>query len=206
MRPLTTLSTKIAGLTFAVASLILPAAAHAAIVVVAPTSSTSGSFTITQDITFTLNTGIAAGGSLLFVLDEWVISDGGRTDDNFAPQLSISLNGGASQTYGSGNFSDNLNSTSGNVTPNDGFFYASGSHPALSSGDTVALLAGSYSLPAISNFNLQATQTFTGNLFMANNATGVRVSDIVAAPEPGTAALLLGGLALLTSRRRARRR
>ena len=73
----------------------------------------------------------------------------------------------------------------------------------------MTLLAGTYTLGAVSGFNPQATQTFTGNMFLSNG-NSARISNIVAAgpvPELSTWALPgLGGTGLLglTLRRRPR--
>ena len=67
-------SVTIASLTLALTVLALAApSAQSALIVVAPTSSTNGSLTITNDIIFTITT---AGNASLFALDEWVTSDG----------------------------------------------------------------------------------------------------------------------------------
>jgi hypothetical protein len=191
-------------LTLAAFSLLALAAsqAQAALVVVAPTSSTNGSLTITNDITFTIST---AGNAALFALDEWVTSDGTQNGSPFAA-LAISLNGAAPFTR-DGELFDNLNSTAGAVTPNDGYLFF-GPTFGVAIGDTVTLKAGTYTLGATPGFNPQANQTFTGNMFIADNS-GTQLSNIVAAsavPEPTTIGLLaVGGITgLAVARRRAR--
>lgn len=179
-------------------------AAHADIIVVAPTVSIAGSLTITAPITFTIST---PGSVRYFILDDWVTADGDQHRSLTTPAPSFSLNGGAATSLGNDStFADNLNAAFGSLTPNDGFIYA-GSPFAASSG-TVTLNAATYSLGAIPGFNPQATQTFTGNMFLADD-TGFRLSDIVSAgavPEPSTYALaLVGGAALLGAVRRSRR-
>ncbi len=183
--------------------LALASRAQAAVIVLAPTASTPGSFQITNDITFTIGT---AGNALVFVLDEWVTSDGAPQNlSPFSPGLSVSINGGAPASQGTGNFSDNFTNTVGALTPNDGLIFLNTSF-AVSIGNTVTLKPATYSLGALSGFNPQGNQTFTGNMFMTNSG-GVRLSNIVSAgpaPEPSTCALLLlGGLGAAARRRRA---
>jgi hypothetical protein len=174
------------------------APARAAIIVVAPTTSTNGSLTVTNDITFPITTG---GNAALFALDEWVTSDGTENSSPFAGLL-ITLDGGAPFTRNASLF-DNLNSTAGAVTPNDGYIFL-GSTLGVVVGDTVTLDPGTYTLGATAGFNPQTNQTFTGNMFIADN-TGTRLSDVVSAgpvPEPATCTMLLfGGLAILHRRR-----
>lgn len=165
------------------------------ITVVAPTASTAGSFDINQDITFTINTGVAGGGQYFFVLDEWVTNDGTATSPTFSPGLSISINGGIAQSYSGNQFTDNIGVVTGAFTPNDGYFNVTAA-PALAVNNTVTLKVGSYTIPAIAGFNPQGTKTFTGNMFMTDGSAA-RISNIVAVPEPATWATLLGGIGLL---------
>jgi len=188
------------------ASLVLPLLAlvslanqaTAGIIVVAPTNSTSGSLQITADITFNITT---AGSGQLIIFDEWVTSDGSQAFANLAPHLSISING-ASPISRFGVIVDNLGFTQGQVTANDGYIFLNSSF-SVSTGNTVTLKAATYNIAAISGFNQQASQTFIGNMFVADG-NGNRLSNPVAVPEPsGLALVLTVGVAGLFLRRRS---
>ena len=168
--------------------------ARADIVVVAPTASTNGSFTITNPITFTITT---AGNAQFFALDEWVTSDGSLNFSSFFPDLFISINGGAPMQAGAGSFADNASQIIGQITADDGFFTADPF--AVAVGVTVTLLPNAYNLGPSSGFNLQANQTFSGNMFITDSG-GALLSNVVSAaavPEPATWISLLGGVAIL---------
>ena len=172
--------------------------AHAAIIVTAPTAGSPGSFQITSDITFNMN---VAGNARVFVLDEWVVSDGSQTFSPYTPIVAFYVNDVGPSAL-SGKFVDNLTTTDQDITANDGYFLFDGSI-SVSSGDTITLKTGLYSLAATTGFNPQATQTFTGNMFVGD-INGVRLSPNVAVPEPTALGLCgLGALALLGRRRRA---
>lgn len=174
-------------------------ASNAAIIAVAPTGSTPGSFEITDDIVFTITT---SGSFQYFVLDEWVTSDGAGTTQSLAPFLSFSING-ASFTEGS-QLIDNIGFNLGETTPNDGILFIN-SPFSVTTGDTVTLKAGVYSISSTVGFNPLMTQTFTGDIFLTNGS-GVRLSDnaTAAIPEPSSAALIFGvaSVCVLTLRRR----
>ena len=168
----------------------------AAVIVVAPTAVSPGSFQITDDVLFTINVG---GNAQAFVMDEWVVSDGNQSESTIAPDLAVSINGGAPVTR-SGFLSDNVTGFVGALTPNDGYLFANTGF-SLSPGNTLLLKAGLYSLAATGSFNPQTTQTFTGNMFVAD-FHGIRMSPNVQVPEPTALGLLgLGSLALLRRRR-----
>lgn len=183
-------------LAFAVFTAAL-AQSHAAVIVVAPTSSTVGSFQITSDITFTIDT---AGSANSFVMDEWVVSDGLQNQSTYSPSLAISINGGAPVTK-SGGLADNLAGIllHNGVTANDGILFIDFSI-SVNPGNTLTLKAGVYSLGARSNFNPQATQTFTGMMFVADNQ-GTRLSPSMQVPEPSGLALAGIGSVVLLRRR-----
>jgi hypothetical protein len=174
----------------------------AAIIVVAPTASTAGSFQITQDIVFTVNTS-AAAGKKGFVLDNWLVSDNSALGSFVSPDLVYLVNG-SSFTSPSTAFYDNFGQSLGNLTANDGYIWSD--MTALTAGNTVVFKAGTYSLAAVVAFNPLATQTFTGDVFMINGSN-VRISNIVTlpVPEPGAVSLLALGAIALVSRRRTGR-
>ncbi len=176
---------------------------QAAIVVVAPTASTAGTLNITQDITFNVTTAGIVG---IVLLDEWVTTDGSSTLGVLPTKFTFSVNGGANtQSANSSRITDNANFTSNGITPNDGFLTIdNGAGISVALGNTFTLRSGTFVIPATANFNSQATQTFNGNVFLADNA-GTRLSGNVAVPEPTSALLGLfgGGCLLLLRRRRA---
>ena len=183
------------------------ATSNAAIIFVAPTASTAGSINITQDITVIVT---VAGSAAFLALDEWVIYDGTANvavlgSPTVAQFFQYSLNGSPNKTGSTQNqIYDNI--SFGSTTVNDGLllFDASGSGNALTVGQTFTLRAGTFNVQAAAGFNPQATQTFTGNVFLTS-ANGSRMSANTpagAVPEPGTA--LLGALTGLTLLRRRR--
>ena len=178
----------------ALASAVLAAmpVARAEIVVVAPTATTAGSVPITAPISFTIAT---AGSVRAFVLDEWITSDETSTVSPLGSSLAYSLNGISSSRVG--DFGDNAASSFGSVTPNDGYLlFPFENTLTVTAGDTVTLLAGTYTIAPFSGFNPQATQTFTGSMFLADNG-GARLSSNAPVPEPSLWTLTLGGAGLL---------
>ena len=161
-------------------------AARASIVCVAPTATTTGSFTITAPIVFNIT---AAGTFAEVLLVGWVNFDGGQTKSSLSPNLAFTLNTNA-LSAGANLFDSSLDTSHGETT-NDGYLYLQSTFPAVVVGDTVTLKTGSYTLGAVSGFNPQATQTFNGNLFLVGS-NGTRLSNAVAAgvPEPSTWAIL----------------
>ena len=168
--------------------------AGAAIVVLAPTRTASGSVLIQQDVTF----GITESGVVqTIVLNDWVTADPLKTGSTATPSISLSINGGLAQFF-PGVFFDNIAGTFNDFTPGDGYFFLT-SGPSVLSGDTITVHAATYTLQAAQNFNPQATQSFNGQVFLAGN-NGKRLSGIVAIPEP-TSLALFSLVFLLFSRR-----
>lgn len=179
-----------------VALVLLADRINAGIIVVAPTATTNGSFQITSDITFTVT---ANGNANVFVLDNWVTSDNSWTFANYSPDLLISINGSASSSY-AGRISDNFTFDAAQLSANDGYLVPNIGISVVS-GDTVTLKAGTYALGAVEGFNPQATQTFSGNMFITD-VVGVQLSNIVAVPEPSPIYLVLAvGFKILLMRR-----
>ena len=174
-------------------------ALHAAVIVVAPTAGTPGSFQITNDVTFTITT---SGTARVFLLDEWVTSDGSRTFASYSPALLLSINGAAPVSFGTAIFVDNFAGVIGQITANDGYFYTANDIP-VAVGDTMTLKVGTFSVAATSGFNPQATRTFIGNMFVTD-VNGVKLSNTVGVPEPAAAALLLVGASAGLLRRQRR--
>ena len=68
-------------------------------------------------------------------------------------------------------------------------------------GDIVTFHAATYNLEAVSGFNPQATQIFTGEVFLTDKS-GSQLSDTVLIPEPASFVLVVSGLLLITLFRR----
>ncbi|MCC5839741.1 MAG: PEP-CTERM sorting domain-containing protein [Opitutales bacterium] len=182
------------------AALLTLTPSHAVIIVIAPTSTTAGSLEITETIHFPIT---QSGEAVIFVFQGWVTSDETSVATFLSPNLSFSLND--NNLNRSAGIIDSANAASNDIGPNDGYLAWSSFNPVeVVVGDTLTLSVGTYSIAAASNFNPQATQTFTGNMFVSN-IVGNRLSEIVAVPEPSLYTALLGlvSLALLLRRRRA---
>jgi hypothetical protein len=174
--------------------------ASAVIIVLAPTDTTEGSLEITQPIHFPIT---QSGDANVFVFQDWVTSDGNPVQVALFPELSFSLNQNSlTRQFFIG---DNADSTYGDVGPSDGFLGIPDPDAvvAVEVGDTLTLSVGTYAIFPVAGFNPQATQTFTGNMFVTDNV-GNRLSEIMAVPEPSAYAAVLGvvSLALLLRRRR----
>lgn len=164
-----------------------------AIINVAGDFSTAGdaSVQITQNVTLTVTT---AGNFSGLVFDEWVATDDSVNQVDMS-DLTFSLNGGAAQFTQSTSLIDNYNNTFSSLTPNDGFFFFD---PILVSlGDTVT-----FSVQTVSNTGAIAGMNpaldgppFSGQAFLMDS-NGNRISNLTPVPEPATAGLLLGGVAL----------
>jgi hypothetical protein len=177
----------------------------AAIVVGGPTTSSTGTLVITQDIVYTITTNISAGAPFALVLDEWTTSntDIVTTYTDLQTPLVFSLNGNIVTSVTSTGLGDNVTSPNNDFTIHDGFFIIY-TVPRMVIGDKLTLKAGSFTLSKTNSsqgvFNPQATQTFTGNTFITNSGAG-RISNVVAVPEPGNVFLGLTTCVLLVARR-----
>lgn len=198
----------VAGAVFAllVAAGMTLSSASAAIVIVAPTETTTGSLEITEDILFVLTSG---GFPSSLVFDEYTSSNGEiiTTYTALNVPLKFTLNGVLVTSVFVSAFGDNVTSPNHDFTRNDGFIRTEG-FPEAFAGDLLILKAGSYILsktnPAQGVFNPQATQTFTGTTFMTNSAASRISSNGQAVPEAGSAVLLLVSACGLLAARRTR--
>jgi len=148
---------------------------------------------------------LGTGGTVRFVLDNWVTFDGSYTGSGFDRTIELATNGVSGPSVGPtfmyDNFPSNVPSTNPVLTPGDGYFLVEG-FPAVNAGDTVTLTPATYTLGMTDSFNPQATQTFTGNMFIASDHAKLS-NDVSAVPEPTSAALLgLGLCAVLGARRK----
>ncbi|GAA5121822.1 hypothetical protein JIN84_01240 [Luteolibacter yonseiensis] len=154
-------------------------------------------FEITSDINVTI-TANAVNQIVAVMFDNWVTTDGTRTDRPLSPGFSYQLNGIAgSQTATLG---DNIDNTFGIITPGDGFIFLQLPTPAVI-GDILTLKAGVYNFTGDAAFNPQTVGTFNGNLVVIDNLANP-IAAPTAVPEPSGALLGLVGAALLFRRRR----
>lgn len=186
--------------------------AEAAVIVTLPTATTTGSIVFTHDLTFTI-LGDSGRGILGFIVfDEWVTSDGSRSAIALPTpyhDLHYSMNGGPDEArwIRYGGLVDNFAGTEASVTPNDGYFGARDIMP-LEAGDVLTLKAATYILPMVDvpDFNPQANQVFTGNVFIIG-PFGYALTDMVSAgpvPEPSCALLLAAHIVVVAARRMSR--
>ena len=196
--------TKAVAIFLLVAGPVCPRAA-AAIVVTGPTTNTTGTLVITQDIVYTITTNISAGAPFSLVLDEWTTSNADMvtTYTNLSTPLVFMLNGSIVTSITYTGLGDNVTSPNNDFTIRDGFFIIY-TIPTMVTGDKLTLKAGNFVLSKTNSsqgvFNPQATQTFMGNTFITNS-NAVRISNVVAVPEPGSAVLGLTSCVLLLARR-----
>ena len=165
-------------------ALLLGAAAQAEMITVGGDQTAgTGTLTINQDITFTITTA-GSGDWLSIVFDEIVTTDTTMDNVDFSG-LEFSINGGVRKGFSI--WKDNLDSTSGAVTPNDGIIQANLPSYSLAINDTVTLHAGTGTMTSTEpTFNPWASGDHT--MFLATGF-GVKMSNDVV-PEPATAGLL----------------
>lgn len=170
---------------------------QASVIVVAPTSTATGSIQFTEDITFTIT---GSGFAETFVFDSWVTSDGTLTPSLLVPDVFFSLNDGTPFQLATTLY-DNLATAYGDMTAGDGYLFHNSI--AVQPGDTLSIKQGSYTLKE-ADFNPGVTQTFTGNMFITNSDDD-RISTTTVVPEPAALAIPGVGLAILAwiLRRRA---
>ncbi|MDP0498512.1 MAG: PEP-CTERM sorting domain-containing protein [Verrucomicrobiota bacterium JB022] len=171
--------------------------ANAAISLTGDVLTTGGVFTITQDITLEINT--SGTQNLILSFDQWVNSDGGygSLDIYQADPIYVQINNGPLQALSNPYIVDDLPFSLLDMSLNSGYLALDAYD--LVAGDTFMVLAGSWeTYAATEDFNPEAVQTFTGEVFLVDINTAQRVSSIVsvdappAVPEPGAYAALAG--------------
>ena len=184
-------------LALAVGMLLAGTAARAEMITVGGDQTNgTGTLTINQDITFTINTANNSNG-FIFAFDEIVQNDNSRDFADFSG-LTCSVNG--TNSYAVDRWVDNLADTIFDLTPNDGYVFSfNATSLSLSPGDTVTLHAGTGTMDgtAIPSFNPWSSGNY--NMFLVDSY-GERISDVV--PEPSVFALSgLVGIGVLAIRR-----
>lgn len=156
---------------------------------------------ITEDITFT----VTVGGQLrTLIFRQWTTSDGSANATGLDPlsqNLSYKINGGSTMTIPLNQLVDNAASIAANdQSADDGYLVFQ--NITVNQGDTVTILADTYTFSPNSGFNpaLNGT-TFEDQVFLAT-VNGGRLSSNTAVPEPSAAALCLLGLAGFLRRKR----
>ncbi len=174
-------------------ALLLGATAQAEMITVGGDQTNgTGTLTVNYDLVFTITETVTT--TTFFIFDEIVISDGGQSQMPFSG-LEFSINGGSRITLNT--WTDNVSGTVGDVTPNDGFIF--GDSSSFVSGDTVTLHAGTGTM-AFTDPTFNPWSSGDYDVFMADNNTAERISDVV--PEPATALLFgIGGLGAFIVRR-----
>ncbi len=182
--------------------------AEAAIVIHGPTRTTTGTLEITQDLVYTITTNLTGGGGpWALVMDGLMPAgsiDSGSTYSDLSSPLVFLLNGNPLGGIWYTSLLDNVTGGSNSTSKGDAFFYILDT-PNLVAGDKLTLKAGSFILGTTSSiqgtFNPLSSQTFTGDTFIVN-VGAVRISNLVPAPEPGSALLGSASCGLLLLRRR----
>lgn len=163
------------------------------------TGTPTPTLTITDDIDFDI---IGSGFVFALFFSEWTTADSVQTAlapmpvQNFAYELNGS--GGTTNVLG---LYDNIAAASSGLTPNDGYMGFGGM--SVANGDSLKVLAGTYTFGSNPDFNpLLNGITFTGNVFLTD-ISSIRMSNIVAVPEPSSV-LLVSALSLSGLLRRKR--
>ncbi len=171
----------------------------AAIIIVAPTSTVAGSFTITDNIVLT-NTTLGDQAIRGIVLVDLVnTTDGALTGAALSPDFNFELNGNPGSEPSM--FQDNVVANASALGIGDGAVVSNATFGSYAEGETFTIVSGSYVIAPTADFNSLTTQTFTGQVFLTNTA-GFQVSNVVTIPEPGYAALLAIGVGGMLRRKR----
>ncbi|MGE4489966.1 MAG: PEP-CTERM sorting domain-containing protein [Kiritimatiellales bacterium] len=141
------------------------------------------SITVNQDVTWTINEGVAAS-YFFFIFDNVVTYDGTDSVDAVLDVLEYSVNGGGRLSITL--WSDQLGVNMADMTENDGYLVDS-NMTKISAGDTVTLYAGTatFDFGGLTGANMWSSGTY--DVFLANSE-GKNITSAV--PEPATAGLL----------------
>lgn len=152
----------------------------------------TGTLTFNEDAVFTATS--TTVGTLLFVFDEVVTSDGSLDNVNFSG-LEFSINGGP--RYAIANWTDNYTGNYRALTPNDAYIYYQ-PNVGITNGDIVTIHAGTGTMnESAPNFNSWSS----GDYQMFLSVAGHQMSSVI--PEPSTFMMLgvAGGLLFIIRRR-----
>ncbi len=183
-----------------IAALLSLCTTRAAISLSGDVTTTGGTFEITQDITLTITT---AGNVWFLAFSDWVTNSDSFSYISLSPTtLSYKLNGVTYESSQSMPLYDNNAVQISDLGPNDGFMSLATIN--VSQGDTLTILSGTWTTSGNPDFNPEAIQTFTGDVFVTDGS-GNALSALTPVPEPSTWAALAGisalGLALVYRRR-----
>jgi len=181
----------------------------------------TGQLAIQQDLTFTITSAVSGSNGYILVFEGM----NGGPDASQTEMLTSenswqrSINGGVNSTVTASSgyfiFADRLGGSGvyGDITANDSYLRITNSNENFSyaTATTVTMRATTFTFQNVSgDFDADAMGAFSGNVYLANYANGLRISDnlaISAVPEPSTYALGGGiaalGLTLWLRRRRA---
>jgi hypothetical protein len=174
----------------------------ASIILSGDIATTGGTLTLTEDISFNIEAGNAVRG---LAFENWVTTyDGTRNTEPLTPSsFRYTIDFGSEQTAMVNSLRDNY--PTGEISNTDGYILLTNSFP-VSAGQTLTIVAQSWTMGASTTFNPQAIGTFTGDVFLFNN-DAERFATTTAVPEPSTWAAFsgLGALGFVMLRRRRRR-